>query len=165
VAQGVTRTIGYWQTHWTLANVVWFGGSYQGKSFTGIKNLLGDTTVCRPVDTLGRLMGGFWASIPKKTTGDSRTSLEQARMQLLQQLLGAELNYAAFGTLPAGGANTLKSWETALCGTNESAISSAQGAAGTFNNSGDSLSFSPGSAADPKGAKAIADLVYWNITK
>lgn len=165
VSQGATRTIGYWQTHWTLANVAWFGGSYQGKNFTGIKNLLGDTTVCRPVDTLGRLMGGFWASIPKKTTGDSRTSLEQARMQLLQQLLGAELNYAAFGTLPAGGANTLKSWEAALCGTDVNAIKSAQGAADTFNNSGDSVTFSPGSSADPKGAKAVADLPYWNITK
>jgi|PlaIllAssembly_1097288.scaffolds.fasta_scaffold349797_2 hypothetical protein len=65
----------------------------------------------------------------------------------------------------ARGVSTLKSWESALCGTNESAISSAEGAAGTFNNSGDSLSFSPGMAADPKGAKAVADLVHWNVTK
>ena len=36
---------------------------------------------------LGKLMGGFWSSVSTTSTGTKRSSLDQARMQLLQQLL------------------------------------------------------------------------------
>ena len=61
-------------------------------------------------------MGGFWSNIAKTTTGAKRSALDQARMQLLQQLLAAELNASAFGVSPSTG--TFAAWESAYCGTN-----------------------------------------------
>lgn len=84
-------------------------------------------------------------------------------MQLLQQLLAAELNASAFGTLPSGGQATIDAWETALCGTNANAIKSAQQAAASFNSKGDSALFTPGMAADSKYARSLADIPFWNI--
>ena len=95
-------------------------------------------------------------------TGVKRTALDQSRMQLLQQLLAAELNASAFGSVPAGGSGKFAVWETAYCGTNPTAIQNAMQGAASFNNSGDSGTFTPGTSADSKFARAIANLVFWN---
>jgi hypothetical protein len=161
---GATRTQGFWATHSQLANIAWFGGTAFGHTFPGVANVsgIGDTTICgRPLDTLGKLMGGFWSDIAKKSTGAKRTSLDQARMQLLQQLLAAELNASAFGSVPSTG--SFAAWETALCGTNESAIKTAQQQAASFNTSGDSSTFTPGTSADSKNARAIATYTFWDV--
>ena len=60
-----------------------------------------------------------------------RPALDQARMQLLQQLVAAELNASAFGSTPSSGSFT--AWETALCGTDQNAIKNAQQQAASFN--------------------------------
>jgi hypothetical protein len=112
-ALGTTRTQGFWATHSPLANIAWFGGSDFGHTFPGVAATagIGDTSICgRPIATvfpeldpagLGKLMGGFWSNIAKMSTGAKRSALDQARMQLLQQLLAAELNASAFGGVPA----------------------------------------------------------------
>jgi hypothetical protein len=82
-------------------------------------------------------------------------------MQLLQQLLAAKLNSAAFGTLPANG--SVAAWESAYCGTDQNAIMTAQRQAEAFNVSGDNASFNPGGPADSKGARAIATLDWWDV--
>jgi hypothetical protein len=53
-------------------------------------------------------------------------------------------------------------WEAAYCGTNISAISTAQGQAASFNSGGDSGTFTPGTSADSKNARAIANMAYWD---
>jgi hypothetical protein len=161
---GATRTQGFWATHPELANIAWFGGSAFGHTFPGVASVsgIGDRMICgREIDTLGKLTGAFWSDIPKKSDGKKRTSLDQARMQLLQQLIAAELNASAFGSTPASGSFT--AWESALCGTNESAIKTAQQQAASFNSNGDSSTFTPGTSANSKLARSIANLAFWHI--
>src|SRR5712691_2314232 len=151
--QGVTRTQGFWATHTPLANIAWFGGTAFGHTFPGVAGVsgIGDTTICaRPIDTLGKLMGAFWSDVSKKSTGAKRSSLDQARMQLLQQLIAAELNASAFGTVPSGVSGMFAAWEAAYCGTNTNAIKNAQQQAASFNSAGDSSTFTPGTSADSK---------------
>ena len=164
--QGVTRTQGFWATHTPLANIAWFGGTAFGHTFPGVAGVsgIGDRLICgRPIDDLGKLMGGFWSDISKKSTGAKRTSLDQARMQLLQQLIAAELNASAFGTVPSSG--SFAAWESALCGTNTTAIKTAQQQAASFNTSGDSGTFTPGTSADSKFARSVANIPFWDIIK
>jgi hypothetical protein len=164
--QGVTRTQGFWATHPQLAEIAWFGGTAFGHTFPGVGATagIGDTLICsRPLDTLGKLMGGFWSNIAKTSTGAKRTSLDQARMQLLQQLLAAELNASAFGSVPNGGSSMFAQWESALCGTSTSAIKTALQQAASFNSQGDSGTFTPGTSADSKYARSVADVAFWDI--
>jgi hypothetical protein len=163
--QGVTRTQGFWATHTSLANIALFGGTASGHTFAGLARTtgIGDRNLCgRPIDTLGKLMGGFWSGVSKKSSGAKRATLDQARMQLLQQLLAAELNASAFGSVPSGGISQFAVWEAAYCGTNKNAIRTAQQAAASFNTSGDSIQFTPGTSADGKFARAIANIVFWD---
>jgi hypothetical protein len=156
--QGVTRTQGFWATHSQLANIAWFGGTAFGHTFPGVA----DTLLCgRSIDTLGKVMGAFWSDISKTSTGGKRSALDQARMQLLQQLIAAELNGSAFGTVPAVG--SFAAWESAYCGTNQNAIKTAQQQAASFNTSGDSGTFTPGTSADSKTARAGANLAFWDV--
>jgi hypothetical protein len=108
-------------------------------------------------------MGSFWSAIPKKSDGTKRSSLDQARMQLLQQLIAAELNASAFGSAPSSGSFLL--WETALCGTNTDAIKTAQQQAASFNSAGDNSTFTPGTSADSKVARSVANIPFWDIIK
>jgi hypothetical protein len=163
--QGVTRTQGFWATHTPLANIALFGGTAFGHTFPGLAATtgIGDRTLCgRPIDTLGKLMGGFWSGVSKTSNGAKRTALDQARMQLLQQMLAAELNASAFGSVPSGGFSQFAVWEAAYCGTNTNAIRNAQQAAASFNTNGDSTQFTPGTSADSKVARAIANTVFWD---
>jgi hypothetical protein len=158
---GVTRTQGFWSTHQQLANIAWMGGSGFGHNFPGVAaTSIGDRMLCGRTLGTPELMGGFWSDVSKKTTGAKRSALDQARMQLLQQLLAAELNHAAFGTVPTSGSFT--AWEAAYCGTNTNAIKTAQQQAASFNSAGDSAQFTPGTSADSKTARAIANYVFWN---
>jgi len=162
--QGVTRTQGFWATHTPLANIAWFGGTAFGHTFPGVAGVsgIGDKTLCgRPIDTLGKLMGGFWSDVSKTSTGAKRSALDQVRMQLLQQLLAAELNASAFGTVPSNG--SFAAWESAYCGTNQNAIKTAQQQAASFNTAGDSATFTPGTSADSKNARAVANYAFWDI--
>jgi uncharacterized repeat protein (TIGR01451 family) len=164
--QGATRTQGFWATHSQLANIAWFGGTAFGHTFPGVANStgIGDRTLCgRPIDTLGKLMGAFWSDISKTTTAKKRSALDQSRMQLLQQLLAAELNASAFGSVPSGGAGVFTTWEAAYCGTNQTAIQSSQQRAGAFNSQGDSSTFTPGTSADSKTGRAAANYSFWDV--
>ena len=172
--QGATRTQGFWATHPQLARIAWFGGSGFGHDFPGVaaKDGIGDRLLCgRPLEGPGanppgdisKVMGGFWSDISKTTEPKKRSPLDQARMQLLQQLLAAELNASAFGSVPSGGTAMFAQWESAYCGTNTGAISTAQSKAASFNSVGDSSTFTPGTSADSKNARAIANKTFWDI--
>jgi hypothetical protein len=154
----VTRTQGFWQTHRNLAEVVWFGGTWNGITYTGVA----DKLICgKNIDTIEKLMGGFWSSISQTSTKDRRSALDQARMRLLQQLLAAELNNAAFGSSPSG-AISIADAEAALCGTDITAINEAAAAMAAFNEGGDSGDFTPGGSANAKLARTTALLSFWD---
>jgi hypothetical protein len=174
--QGATRTQGFWATHSRLANIAWFGGQGFGHDFGfGVAGVagIGDLTLCSPVKkdmstsvvtqpvALGRLMGGFWSGVSTKSTGSKRTTIDQYRMQLVQQLLAAELNAAAFGAAPSSG--SFSAWESAYCIGDQTAIKNAQQQAASFNSQGDTSGFTPGTAADSKNARAIAIIPYWDV--
>jgi hypothetical protein len=164
--RGATRTQGFWATHPQLASIAWFGGTAFGHTFPGVASVggIGDGNICtRPLDSLGKVTGSFWSDVSKTSTGGKRTALDQARMQLLQQLIAAELNASAFGSVPGG--VTFATMESALCGTDQTAIKNAQQQAASFNTTGDSTTFTPGTSADSKNARAIANVPFWNIIK
>ena len=159
---GVTRTQGFWATHSPLASIAWSGGSAFGHTFPGVAVVggIGDQLMCARSLGIKQVMGGFWSDVSKTTTGSKRSALDQSRMQLLQQLLAAELNASAFGTVPVNG--TFAAWESALCNGSSKDIQTAMQQAASFNNAGDSSQFTPGTSADSKNARAIADLPFWD---
>ena len=162
--QGTTRTQGFWSTHSPLANIAWFGGTAFGHTFPGVAAVpsIGDQLICgRDLDTLGKVTASFWSNIAKKSTGAKRSPLDQARMTLLQQLIAAELNASAFGSSPSSG--SFAAWETALCGVDINAIKTAQSQAASFNEAGDNGLFTPGTSADSKNSRAIANLSFWDF--
>ncbi|PYE54735.1 MSCRAMM family protein [Deinococcus yavapaiensis] len=170
--QGVTRTQGFWSTHPNLALIAWTGGALGKNSFPGVTSIsgIGDMALCGKPVVAGSLtvtgssdlMGGFWSGISKTSQNKSRSALDQSRMQLLQQLLAAELNASAFGSVPSGGMGKFAAWEAAYCGTNATAMQKAQQEAANFNQNGDSGTFTPGTAANSKLARAIANYVRWD---
>jgi hypothetical protein len=163
--EGVTRTQGFWATHPLLADAAWFGGDAGGHHFLGVAVALGDASLCgRPITTLAQLMSGFWSDIPRDCNGIRRSKLDQAKMRLLQQLLAAELNYAAFGTVPDGGVSMFTQWETAFCGSDLNAVQLAATQAAAYNEQYDSGVFTPGTSADPKAARAAASQAacFWS---
>jgi hypothetical protein len=96
---GGTRTQGFWATHVQFAWVVWHGGTWNGTVYPGINpayNPIGTHTICNNAE----LMGAFWSNVAKQSDNSKRSKLDQARMQLLQQLVAAILNNAAFGSAP-----------------------------------------------------------------
>ena len=155
-----TRTQGFWATHTALANNVWNGTS----GLPGATPLGGDNVLCgvtiTALDTTAEnvLMGGFWANISKTSTGAKRSSIDQARMQMLQQYLAAVLNVHAFG----GSEAMLSAARTAYCGSDISAIKAQIGILGTFNQSGDSGVFTPGASATAQLSKSQADIDAWD---
>jgi hypothetical protein len=150
----VTRTQGFWATHVAFTENVW---SCVDNKMIGTKTI-GDN---------GKLFGAFWSNIAKMSEGGKRTSLDRARMQMLQQLVAAILNVTAFvddGT----GAALISAGKTAFIGTNEEVILNVANQLDIFNQSGDSSSLPPGvfaGPADPQSARAIANIAFWdNLT-
>ena len=167
---GATRTQGFWATHPQLADLAWNGGTEFGHTFPGVTQVLGDKTLCGKTLTIdaivptgtgnSELMGAFWADVSKTSTAKKRSALSQAKMQLLQQLVAAELNASAFGSTPSTG--SISAWEAAFCGTDLNAVKTAQQQAASFNSKGDSAAFTPGTSADSKFARKIANIPFWD---
>jgi hypothetical protein len=114
-----------------------------------------------PMTTIGQVMGGFWSNVAKKSVGGQRTPLDKARMQLAQQLIGAKLNCAAFGC-PLSIQTQIANADLAYAGINISAIITAAGQMGAYNESGDTIIVGNAGKADPKTAKSIANYGFWD---
>jgi hypothetical protein len=156
-----TRTQGFWSTHTALANNVWNGtGTLPGETALGTDNTLcGVTITAQALPGLNELMGGFWSNVSKVSTNGKRTPIDQARMQMLQQYLAAVLNVHAFGS---GSEGMLATAQAAYCGNDQSAIKAQVGILGTFNQSGDNQTFTPGASATAQESKKEADIPFWN---
>ena len=174
-----TRTQGYWSTHLELARIVWFGGTWGSRTYPGIDPNAAqqpadgdlDATsylICgnRDIDDLPELMGGFWSGISRKTSPNgpdgARVDIDRARMQLMQQLLAAILNNAAFGSSPTGGVSIAQA-KAAFCSTDIGVVRNAAGKMAEFNEAGDGAPVSPGAAAEPRLAKDTANELVWDV--
>jgi hypothetical protein len=168
-----TRSQGFWSTHTSLTNAVW----------TGVDLPAGATAVAGSPDAVlcttseiaavakpgaSQLMGGFWASVSKLSTGKgergqrfSISPLEQPRMQMLQQYLAAVLNVHMFGS---GSGAMLAAARRAYCGTDVNAIQAQTGILEAFNSGGDCQPFTPEWPATPKDSQKQADITFWDVT-
>ena len=112
------------------------------------------------------MLGGFWSKIPTESDGTTdRTAVDQARMQLLQQLLAAILNVGAFGTttydnLIQDGIDVYEDTDATV--TDILAIASDISAI-TEAGSGEMFPGGIQDSAQPKLAKDIADVMFWDI--
>lgn len=142
----VTRTQGFWATHTQYTSDVWLSIS-AGERVIGSKDM-GDG-----VNDVGEMFGAFWSKIPK-SDGGSRTPLDQARMQLLQQLVAAMLNVQAFGDdLWGTGATLIAAGRAAFAGDDKGEILGIAEELDAFNKSGDADPLPPGidpGPADPQ---------------
>jgi hypothetical protein len=157
-----TRTQGFWATHLGLVQLVWNPSSQTVGGISTDGMTAGERTVCgaSPL-TVPQVMGGFWSNIAKTTTGAKRSQLDQARMQLLQQLLAAILNNQLFGSVPTGSIS-IDQAKAAFCAGTLKEVKAAASAMASFNESGDTGLFTPGVSADPKASRANAELAFWD---
>jgi len=157
-----TRTQGFWQTHTAYTSSVFTNPLGLNSSM-----LIGDGATHKgPVETIGKVFGAFYSSIPKKTDKSNRTALDKARMQLLQQLVAAKLNCAAFGCASSVSTLIIGADNAYALGTSTASVLAYAGALDAYNNSGDTIIISPPlpvpGPATPKTSKANADLGFWD---
>lgn len=163
---GATRTIGFWQTHTDFTTKIFNNYLNSSNKFVGENaNVVDGTTHKGKITTVGQLFGGFYAPIAKTTTGAKRTPVDQARVQMLQQLLAAKLNCAAFNCSQVT-INLIASADAAYKAGDKNLINSLAGQLDAFNNSGDNVAINPTlgvtGKATPSLSKSLADLVFWN---
>jgi hypothetical protein len=123
-----------------------------------------------------RMEGGFWSNIAKTSTNDKREPDDQARMQLIQQLLAAMLNVMMdtdlnLDTWDVNDSGFLQSIQfindakAAYCGEDRELILAWVAELDAFNNGGMETPLPEGvnPSANPKTAKDVADTVIWDI--
>jgi hypothetical protein len=150
-----TRTIGFWQTHTTFT-------SSKFTTVLGSNMPIGVAPHKGSITTVNQLFGGFYASIPKTTTGAKRTELDKARIQMLQQLIAAKLNCATFGC-PASVVTLIAQADAAYAGSSASAINSLTGQLDAYNNSGDTIIAANAGKATPKDSQSLANFTFWDL--
>lgn len=155
---GTTRTQGFWATH----------TSYTQRAFAGA--LGGSMTIgagghARVIDTTGKLFGAWLSSIPTKTDGSKRAAIDAGRMALLQQLVTAKLNCAAFGCNATTQA-AIAGADAAYAAGAKATMASYAAALDAYNNGGDAgaLPAALGALdpASPALSKALANRAFWN---
>ncbi len=159
----VTRTQGFWKTHTQFTSDVFtnkLGGTMTvgaGGHTRTITNL--------PGNGQSRLFGAWYSSIPKKTNNQNRNSIDKARMQLLQQLVTAKINCAAF-TCPPGIQSIIVLADAAYATGTSGQILGYAGQLDNYNNFGDANpippELGPPGSATPAQSQARANKVFWN---
>ena len=167
---GATRTLGFWKNHTTFTlnifNTLLNGTMTIGNSTTGhfvqISGPTGNAT----------LLGAYCANNAQLTTGkgknNHRTDIDQARMILLKQLITAKLNCAAFGC-SSDIQSMIATADNNYSVGNAAAILASANALDLYNNSGDTIIFSPplpkpGSATPNQscGTNGIGNAAAWD---
>ncbi len=156
--KSATRTLGFWQTHTAYASSVF--GTISGGMQIGSGAHKGTVTNTQ-TSGASQLFGAYYANIAKTSTGGKRTAIDQARMQLLQQLVSTKLNCAAFGCPSIG--TLVTSADSAYAGTNTTTILASASALDAYNNSGDSVAISNNSSATPATSQLWANLKFWDL--
>jgi hypothetical protein len=160
----VTRTQGFWATHTAFTEYVF-------DTYLGGRIVIGASGPHQKViDNYGKLFGGFWASISRSSSGAKRPAIDQARMILLQQLLAAILNHAAFGTPvpidPVTHLDLISAANQTYSSNNRAEMLRLANLLDAYNESGDTYPIppwlpSPGPAT-PRESRKIANILFWN---
>jgi hypothetical protein len=150
-----TRTIGFWQTHTTYTTLI-FTTNLLSVMPIGVAPHKGS------IVTKEQLFGAFYSDIAKKTTKQQRSALDKARMQLLQQLVAAKLNCAAFGC--ASDVQTMiTNADTAYATGTAAQILASASLLDAYNNSGDTIIIGNAGSATPKTSQDLANKVFWDL--
>ena len=159
---GTTRTQGFWSTHLSLVQAVWSpaGGTIGTIVHNGMT--AAERTLCGHVLTVPEVMGGFWSNIAKTTTRREAHRSRPGSHEAAPAAAGGDPQQPAFGSSPSGGIS-IDQAKTAFCRATLDPSQSRTFAMAAFNESGDSGVFTPGASADPKAAKAIAELDFWDV--
>ena len=174
-SSGVTlaRTQGFWSTHKEILIDHWNNDVVRTVSFGShdLTNDLPNPTTNDGADDIPEVLGGFWSKIPRESDNDKRLPvIDQARMQLLQQLLAAILNEATFGTdySDESSGNYITTAINIIDVETDKAVLITLAGNITFINEGGILGEQPLPAGfvlgevDPKGAKIMADKAAWD---
>jgi hypothetical protein len=167
-----TRTRGFWSQHQTLIQSFVFGPTGTPPAgytlaTTAFDLLPASVTACATPATRywdpAYILGGLNANPARTSTGQRRSAIDQARMQLMRQLLAAVMNGIAFGSTPQGSV-TLADAFAAYCGTDRSAILMAADALTRFNESGEMGAWMIGPMA-PANEKLVttAMIALWDV--
>lgn len=160
---GPTRTLGFWQTHTAYTSLIFNSPDMQ--RFIGVNSAPDDhkgfiTNILSAKSS--QLFGAYYSSIPKLSDGKTkRGSTDQARMILLQQLVTAKLNCAAFGCPTITQNLITKSDSDYHLGLAGFMLLDAN-ALDIYNNSGDTIIIGNPGNATPKTSQSYADIVFWN---
>lgn len=163
VEQTATRTVYFWETHTDFTSSI-FGSEFGTMT-------IGDITHSKTIDgtppssALNKLFGAYYSDVSKKTNDEWRNSADYARMMLLQQLVTAKLNCAAFGC--SGPINALiAAADTAYAGDDADLMLLLGAQLEAFNNSGEAQAIPPElgpvGSETPETSESIADKVFWN---
>lgn len=156
-----TRTLGFWQTHTIYTSGIFAAnfadGMLIGTVLSGHKGLIFNAAGVGQSE----LFGAFFAPISKTTTGAKRSQLDQARIQLLQQLVAAKLNCAAFGCQSSVQTLIINA-DIAYAGNNKNLIQNYTGLLDDYNKSGDTIIIGNAGSATPQLSKSYANLAFWN---
>ncbi len=161
-----TRTQGFWQTHTSFTSSIFAKPEMQ--KYVGVttpvvsgshKGIISND----PGIGSSHLFGVFYSNIAKTTQNKNRTAIDKTRMQLLQQLVAAKLNCAAFGCQTSI-MNLIAGADNAYAGTSASLIQSFIGQLDAYNNSGDTLAIPSGSwgKATPQLSQSYANKAFWD---
>jgi len=166
---GPSRTQGFWKNHTSFTTSIFQNPLELSPGFTANRIVIGTEAVGSHyvvIDSQAKLFGAYLANVAKKSDNKKRTNIEQARIQLLHQLLTAKINCGAFGCTPAIRA-MIVSADAAYSGTDTNAMNNWAGQLDAFNNSGDTIIVSPPlplpGKATPKDSQSIADIPFWNL--
>ena len=168
---GTTRTLGFWQTHTDFTTWVFGHTTLNGSMLIGSGPDCPSNTSCvgtskGVLKIMSQVFGGFYAPMAKTSTGVKRNQIDQARINMLQQLLAAKLNCAAFGCSTATQTLINNADAAYAAGTNKNLILSLSGQLDTYNNSGDTYAIPSGlpatGKATPKTSQSLANLAFWN---
>lgn len=164
---GATRTIGFWQTHTNFTTDMFEDYLVPaGKNFVGVNAPVVPGSHKGILTSIGQVFGGFYAPIAKTTTGMKRAPIDQARVTMLQQLLAAKLNCAAFGCSAATQTLIASADAAYAAGANKNSIMSLSAQLDAFNNSGDAnaipATLPATGKATPKTSQSVANTAFWN---
>jgi len=160
-----SRTQGFWKNHTTFTTSIFNNPPEPYIGFTTSSMSIGTSTHRGIITTISQLFGGYFSNVAKTSTNKKRINVDQARIQLLHQLLTAKLNCAAFGCMPTVRAN-IASAEAVYAGNDANAILNWAGQLDAFNNSGDTIIVSPPlpapGKATPKTSQSTANIIFWD---
>lgn len=154
---GTTRTIGFWQTHTDFTSAIF--QDLLGTLVIGSGSHKGEIT------GVDEIFGGFYALIARTSSGGKRNPMDQARITLLQQLLAAKLNCAAFGCAETV-QGQIAAADAAYAAGVKNDIMNYVSILDVFNNSGDEnaipAELGATGKATPSASKTLADAAFWD---